>query len=420
MVAEIIAVGTELLLGQILNTNARYISRHMSELGIDVFYQTVVGDNAERLAAALECASGRADIIITTGGLGPTGDDLTKETIVKFCNLRCVTHKESLKKLEDWFLSHNIYMAENNLKQVEMPEGCIVLENSVGTAPGAVVESEKGIFIMLPGPPHEMEKMFESGVMPYLGTKSDSVIYSKTLRVFGIGESALEERLSELMRTRKNPSLAPYAKVGEVELRLTAKAESFDKAAEMIVPLENEVRSDLGEMIYAEDSDGSLEKTVCEILIKSGRKLALAESCTGGLTAQKITSVPGASECFEFGAVTYSNEQKIRVLGVSAETLKKYGAVSEQTALEMCKGVRECSGADFGIGITGIAGPGGGTPEKPVGLVYIGICGEGVHRAFGFNFAGSRDAVRARSAMQALDMVRRAALGLELLPKNVK
>ena len=220
------------------------------------------------------------------------------------------------------------------------------------------------------------------------------------------------------MTSGENPSLAPYAKVGEVELRLTAKADSRDAARGMLAPLEEKVRAVLGDMIYADGEENSLESTVCRILTEKGKKLALAESCTGGLTAQKITSVPGASDCFDFGAVTYSNAQKQRVLGVAAETLEKHGAVSEETALEMCRGVCECSGADFGIGITGIAGPGGGTAEKPVGLVYIGIYGNGVHRAFRFDFAGDRDTVRQRSSMHALDLVRRAALGLELMPKT--
>lgn len=418
MNAEIIAVGTELLLGQILNTNARYISRKLSEYGINVYYQTVVGDNPKRLSAALGAAADRAELIITTGGLGPTCDDLTKETIAQFCGLKCVTHEESLKRLRERFEKHGLYMAENNLKQAELPEGCIVLKNEKGTAPGAIIGNGKNTFIMLPGPPFEMEAMFDGEVCPYLEKHTDSVIFSKTLRVFGIGESALEEKLQKLMLSSVNPSLAPYAKVGEVELRLTAKADSRDAACGMLVPLEEKVRAVLGDMIYAEGEENSLESTVCRILTEKGKKLALAESCTGGLTAQKITSVPGASDCFDFGAVTYSNAQKQRVLGVAAETLEKHGAVSEETALEMCRGVCECSGADFGIGITGIAGPGGGTAEKPVGLVYIGIYGNGVHRAFRFNFAGDRDTVRQRSSMHALDLVRRAALGLELMPKT--
>lgn len=418
MNVEIIAVGTELLLGQILNTNARFISRRISEYGCNVFFQSVVGDNEERLLNALKIASERADIIITTGGLGPTSDDLTKETIAKFCGLKCIMHEESLERLKDRFEKRGMYMAKNNLKQAELPEGCIVLKNEKGTAPGAIIESEKGTFIMLPGPPFEMEAMFESGVIEYLKSKTDSIIYSKTLKVFGIGESALEEKLSELMHTQQNPSIAPYAKTGEVELRLTAKAETEEICLKMLEPLEEKVKAVLGDMVYAEGEDSSVESTLCELLTSRKMKMATAESCTGGMIAQKITSVSGASSCFDCGVVTYSNEQKQKILGVSTETLKSYGAVSEETALEMCKGVREISGADFGISVTGIAGPTGGTAEKPVGLVYIGICGENIHKAFKFNFAGDRDVVRKRTSLQALDMVRRAVLGIDLLPQQ--
>ncbi len=414
MNAEIIAVGTELLLGQILNTNARFLSQRLSQYGINVFYQTVVGDNKNRLMSALELASNRADLIITTGGLGPTGDDLTKETIAEFCGLKCVTHEESLVALKKRFEKNGMYMAANNLKQADMPEGCIVLENENGTAPGAIVETDKGIFVMLPGPPSEMEPLFDKKVCPYLETKTDKAIYSKSLRVFGIGESALDEKLNKLMTESTNPSLAPYAKMGEVVLRLTASAENMDEAQKKIMPLEEKVRESLGDMIYAEGDDNSLEATVCEILQKKGLKLATAESCTGGLLAGKITSIPGASACFDCGVVTYSNEQKNKLLGVEIKTLDEFGAVSKETALEMCAGVRKLAEADFGIGITGIAGPGGGTKEKPVGLVYVGICGNGIHKAFKLNLAGNRDVVRERSAMFALDLVRRVALGIEI------
>ncbi len=413
MNAEIIAVGTELLLGQILNTNAKYLSQRLSEFGFNLFFQTVVGDNKKRLLSALEIASGRADIIIATGGLGPTEDDLTKETIAVFCGLKCVTHEESLLALKKRFEEKGIYMAANNLKQVEMPEGAIVLKNENGTAPGAIIESEKGIFIMLPGPPKEMEPLFEKEVCPYLKTKTDGVICSKSLRVFGIGESALAEKLHKLMTESKNPSLAPYAKTGEVVLRLTASAETQDDAMKKIKPMEKAVRDALGNMIYGEGDENSLEAVVCDLLIKNGLKLATAESCTGGLLAEKITSVSGASACFDCGVITYSNEQKQKLLGVSGETLDKFGAVSEQTALEMCRGVRDIAQADFGIGITGIAGPSGGTEEKPVGLVYIGICGDNIHKVLRFNFAGNRDDVRQRAAMNALDLVRRAILETE-------
>lgn len=407
---EIISIGTELLLGQIVNTNARDISQMLSELGMGVYYTTVVGDNPERLMEALEIASKRADGIITTGGLGPTKDDLSKETIAKFCGLKCVPDEESRRRLEERFAKQNRYMPESNLKQADMPEGCIILKNDCGTAPGAIVESDKATIIMLPGPPHEMRAMLKSGVRPYLEQRADSVIKSKVLKVFGLGESAAEEKVGDLIENQQNPTIAPYAKTGEMEFRLTAKAENEQKAEGMLIPLEKQVRDIIGEYIYGEGEEMTLQQKVVELLRKSGKTLALAESCTGGLVAKKITDVSGASECFECGFVTYSNEQKIKRLGVSADTLEKYGAVSPQTAYEMCRGAKENGGADIGIGITGIAGPGGGTPEKPVGLVYIGICTDKIHATCRLQLAGDRDVVRERTSLYALDLVRRSLI----------
>lgn len=409
---EIISVGTELLLGQIVNTNAREISRLLSELGFNVYYTTVVGDNPERLKQALAIAAERADGIITTGGLGPTGDDLTKETIAQYCGLPCVMHEESRKNLEKYFADRGRYMPQNNLKQAEMPEGCIVLANPNGTAPGAIVETDKNVFIMLPGPPREMKAMLYDKVRLYLETKANCVIHSKSLWVFGMGESAVEEALKEPMQSMTNPTIAPYAKTGEVELRLTARAESVEEAEAMIKPLEETVRATLGDFVYAEGENANLQQTVVKLLCEKGLTVATAESCTGGLVAKKITEVAGASECFHCGVVTYSNDQKERLLGVQHETLEAYGAVSKETALEMSKGVREHAQSDIGIGITGIAGPGGGSAEKPVGLVYVSICAEGVHKAYRLNLGGSRDVVRERASLYALDMIRRAVLGI--------
>ncbi|MEG2669222.1 MAG: competence/damage-inducible protein A [Oscillospiraceae bacterium] len=409
---EIISVGTELLLGQIVNTNAQYLSRALSELGFNVFYTTVVGDNPQRLHDALKIASRRADAVITTGGLGPTGDDLTKETIAEFCGLKCVMHEESYQRLLERFKKSNSYMAQNNLKQAEMPEGCIVLKNDNGTAPGAIIEGENTIFIMLPGPPSEMKALFEAEVLPYLEQKAEAVIFSRSLRVFGLGESAIEEKLAELMATYSNPTLAPYAKIGEVELRLTAKAANIQEAEEMIKPLEKSIRENLGDMVYGVGDNVSMQEVVVEILREKNLKLTTAESCTGGLVAQNITSIPGASECFECGFVTYSNKKKTELLDVKAEILEKFGAVSEETALEMCYGAKCAAGADIAVSITGIAGPDGGSLEKPVGLVYIGICTNEIHKAYKFNFAGNRNVVRARTNLYALDLVRRTALGI--------
>ncbi len=414
MTFELLSVGTELLLGSIVNTNAQYLSRRLSELGFNVYYTTVVGDNPERLKAALEIAAGRADAVITTGGLGPTGDDLTKETIADYCGLKCVMDEESKRRIIERFSRGHMYMPESNFKQAEMPEGCIILQNDNGTAPGAIVESENCKFIMLPGPPSEMKPMFDDLVIPYLEQFSDGVIRSKSIRVFGLGESAVDEMLGDLINNSTNPTVAPYAKTGQVELRITAKADTVDKAKAMLEPVREQIESVLGDRVYGTGIDNSMENVVVGILRDKKLKATCAESCTGGLIAEKITRIPGSSDCFDCGYVTYSNVQKADMLGVSTETLKKYGAVSEQTALEMSRGARGRSGADIAVAVTGIAGPGGGTPDKPVGLVYISICAKGLHKAFKLNLNGSRENIRERVSLHALDLIRRCALGIEI------
>lgn len=411
---EIVSVGTELLLGSIVNTNAQYLSRRLSELGFNVFYTTVVGDNPERLKAALEIAAGRADAVITTGGLGPTVDDLTKETIAEYCGKKCVMDEESKQRIIDRFSKGSREIPENNYKQAEMPEGCIILKNNNGTAPGAVIEDERCIFIMLPGPPSEMKPMFDESVIPYLEKFSDGVIRSKSVRVFGLGESKVDEMLCDLMNESTNPTVAPYAKPGQVELRITAKSDTVESAKAMLRPMEQKIRDILGDRVYGTGIDNSLENVVVQLLREKGLTAVTAESCTGGLIAEKITRIAGSSECFGCGYVTYSNEQKTRLLGVKPETLQKYGAVSEQTALEMSRGALETSGADIAVSVTGIAGPGGGTDKKPVGLVYVSVCTKDVHKAFEYNFAGGRDMVRERTSLYALDLIRRCVLNLDL------
>ena len=414
MTFELLSVGTELLLGSIVNTNAQYLSRRLSELGFNVYYTTVVGDNPERLKAALEIAAGRADAVITTGGLGPTGDDITKETIAEYCGLKCVMDEESKQRIIERFSRGNMYMPESNFKQAEMPEGCIILRNDNGTAPGAIVESESSKFIMLPGPPSEMKPMFDEQVIPYLEKFSDGVIRSKSIRVFGLGESTVDEMLSDLINNSTNPTVAPYAKTGQVELRITAKADTVEEAKAMLRPMQEKIESVLGDCVYGTGIDSSLESVVVEILREKKIKMTCAESCTGGLIAEKITRIPGSSDCFDCGYVTYSNVQKADMLGVNPKTLNEYGAVSEQTALEMSRGARERANADIAVAVTGIAGPGGGTPEKPVGLVYISVCSKDVHRAFKLKINGSRENVRERASLYALDLIRRCALGIEI------
>lgn len=412
MTFELLSVGTELLLGSIVNTNAQYLSRRLSELGFNVYYTTVVGDNPERLKAALETAAGRADAVITTGGLGPTVDDLTKETIAEFCGVKCVPDEESKQRIIDRFSKGSREIPENNFKQAEMPEGCIILKNDNGTAPGAIIESENCTFIMLPGPPSEMKPMFDNSVAPYLEQFSDGVIRSKSIRVFGLGESKVDEMLGDLMNSSHNPTIAPYAKPGQVELRITAKADTVEKAKAMLLPVEQKIKEVLGDKVYGTGIDNSLENVAVTCLRENGLTAVTAESCTGGLIAEKITRIPGSSECFKCGYVTYSNEEKTKLLGVKKETLDKYGAVSKETALEMSLGARKNSGADIAVAVTGIAGPDGGSIDKPVGLVYVSICTKDFHKAYKFNFAGDRIMVRERTSLYALDLIRRCAKGI--------
>ena len=407
MNAEIIAVGTEILLGDIVNTNAQYISRELANLGINVYKQEVVGDNEERVLESFKNAFENSDIIITTGGLGPTPDDLTKEMAAKYFNKELVLHKESYENLKTFFDKGGRELVGSNEKQVYFPKDAIVLKNDQGTAPGAIIEGDKGKkIIVLPGPPREMKPMFDNYVVPYLKEFTDSVLVSKVLRTFGIGESRMAEIVNDLIVNQTNPTVAPYAKDIEAILRITAKAKNEKEAEELIKPVEKEIRRRLEEYIYGE-GETSLEEVVGELLVKKGIKIATAESCTGGMVAEKLINYAGISESFLEGAVTYSNEAKMKRLGVKKETLDKYGAVSKETAKEMAEGIAKVAGADLGVSTTGIAGPGGGTAEKPVGLVYIGVYYKGNCLVKEFNFTGNRNRVRVRTTMSALDLVRR-------------
>lgn len=410
MNVEIIGVGSELLLGQIANTDAQYISQRLSELGINVYYHTVVGDNHQRLLEALKIASGRADVIITTGGLGPTLDDLTKETVAEYLGLPLVLHQPSVEAIKEYFKKRNRVCTDNNLKQAMFPEQAIVLPNSEGTAPGAIIEKDDKIYIVLPGPPYELKPMFDNCVMPYLEQKSGQKIFSRVLKIYGMGESVVEEKIKDLLVHQSNPTIAPLVSFGEVTLRLTVKCERSEDPWPMIQPVEDEIRRRLGDVVYGVDQD-TLESVVVDLLKKNKATLAIAESCTGGLIANRITNVPGSSEVFIEGVVTYSNESKVKRLGVSEWTLKQYGAVSAETAQEMVKGILEKSGAEIGISVTGIAGPGGGTPNKPVGLVYIGIGQRnGEVKVQQYNFKGSREQIKRSVSSAALDSVRRLLL----------
>ncbi|MBL4937677.1 competence/damage-inducible protein A [Clostridium sp. YIM B02515] len=409
MRAEILAVGTEILLGDIVNTNAQYLSKRLADLGISVYHQTVVGDNEERLLKAYTQAFERADIVIATGGLGPTKDDLTKEIGAKYFNKELVLHNESLEYIEDYFKRLNRTMSEGNRKQALIPGGATVLPNPNGTAPGCIIEGNNKVLIMLPGPPKEMIPMFDNHAVRYLQKFSDGILVSKILRVSGLGESAMAEKVQDIIDKQTNPTVAPYAKDFEAILRITAKANTKEEAEKLIVPMEKEIRERLGDNIYAE-GETSLDFVVGEMLVKKNLTISTAESCTGGLLAGTLINYPGISTVFMEGAVTYSNEAKMKRLGVKGETLKKYGAVSEETAREMAVGIARAAGTNVGISVTGIAGPGGGTEEKPVGLVYVGMYINGETKVRELNMSGDRQKVRNRTVVNILDWLRRELL----------
>lgn len=406
MKAEIIAVGTELLLGQIVNTNARFIAQMLPLAGIDLFYQTVVGDNAGRLKQVMDIAFSRAQAVILTGGLGPTKDDMTKEAVAEYFGKKLVCDKASLKKIEEYFVKNGRKMTENNKKQAYMPEGCIILPNNNGTAPGCIIEENGKIAVMLPGPPNEMEPMFTESVMPYFLSKSEGKISSLSLRIMGVdgmGESKVESEIADLTLSL-NPTVATYAKTGEVEIRITAKSTAKEEAQAMIAPVAEEIRKRFGAYVY-----GSGNITMAEAAVKKLKehnlKVSAAESCTGGLLAGEITSVAGSSEVFEFGFVTYANRAKTALVDVSETILSSAGAVSEETARLMAEGARKKSGADIGVSATGIAGPGGGTEEKPVGLVYIALADKNGTKVKKLNLSGSREKVRRLTVINILAMI---------------
>ena len=407
MIAEILAVGTELLMGQIANTDAQYISRRLSELGVTIYRHTTVGDNPARVKEALAQALSRSDVVITTGGLGPTEDDLTKEMVAEYFGLEMRLDEKSLRAIEGYMNRIGRTMTENNYKQAYFPENAIIMENLCGTAPGCIVESAGKAVAVLPGPPHEMKDMFDRQLAPYLARRSGAHIESRFLRVFGIGESSLETQLIDLFHSA-NPTLALYCGAGEVQARISAMAEDASAALALIEPLEAEIRRRLGDHVYGEGVDNSVENVAFEALRARGEHVSFAESCTGGLLAARLVSLPGASEVLNEAHVTYSNAAKARLLGVKQTTLDAFGAVSSQCAVEMAEGVRRISGADWGVSTTGIAGPDGGSPEKPVGTVFIGLSSREGSFAQEFHFRGSRDWIRTLAASNAFNLLRLA------------
>ena len=392
MKAEIITVGTEILLGDILNTNCRYLSRELAAMGIEMYYQITVGDNEERLLKTLEESLNRSDIVICTGGLGPTEDDITKEVCAKYFGYELELHKPSLDAMIERFKHMNRVPTKNNEKQAYFPKEAYILKNDNGTAPGCIMEKEGKMIVVLPGPPKEMESMFENYVKPYLSKLTDDVIESEVLRIIGVGESKVENDILDIIDSQTNPTIATYAKGYECTLRITAKAKSVEEAKELIKPMSDEMKRRFGQSLYA-TGETSIEEVVAKMLVENNLKIAVAESCTGGMVSASLINYPGISSVFMEGCVTYSNEAKMKSLGVKKETLDVYGAVSDNCAKEMASGVAARYNTNVGIATTGIAGPGGGTDEKPVGLVYFGIYINGKVITKKYVFNGDRQGI---------------------------
>ncbi|WP_042273020.1 competence/damage-inducible protein A [[Clostridium] dakarense] len=405
MKAEIVTVGTEILLGDIVNTNSNYLAKELASSGTEVYYQISIGDNENRLLQVLDDSLKRSDIVITTGGLGPTDDDITKEVACKYFNQELILHEPSLNKIKSHFEKLNIELTENNKKQAYFPKNSIILENKNGTAPGAILKKDGKIIIVLPGPPREMIPMFENYVKPYLQNTTDSILESKVLRLFGIGESLLEDKIIDIIKEQSNPTIAPYVGDMDVTLRITAKAKDKKEANNLISEVEDKIRERVGEFIYAK-GDTSIEEVVAKLLVEKNMTISTSESCTGGLVSASLINYPGISSVFMEGCVTYSNEAKINRLGVKKETLDTYGAVSEQTAREMAEGIAKNFNTNIGLSTTGIAGPEGGSNDKPVGLVYIGIYINGKTIVNKFVFNGNRQQIRMRATKALLNELR--------------
>ncbi len=415
MNCEILAVGTELLLGNTVNTNASNLSLLLAELGVNVFWHTVVGDNPGRLAEAVSIAKGRADLIITTGGLGPTYDDLTKNVLADALGKTLVYHPEEDESIRRWFEKSGRQYTENNRQQAYLPEGCVVFHNDWGTAPGCAFEADGVRVIMLPGPPNECLPMFRHRAAPYLRSLSDETLVSRQIRVFGMGESHVEALFREEMEHMQNPTLATYAKAVDVMLRVTAKAKTEAEAAAMCQPVVDRVVKALGDRVYGVDVE-NLESAALPLLRKTHRTFAAAESLTGGLIGARFTALPGASEVYRGGAVTYCDEVKAGMLGVPEDVLAENGAVSEPVAAAMAQGVRIAAGADIGLSATGLAGP-DGDGVNPVGTVFVGLAAEdGVWvRHLTLGPGRGRNRIRELSASHAFDMLRRYLSGLPVV-----
>lgn len=409
MVVELISVGTEILLGNIVNTNAAFLSEKCAGLGLSCYYQSVVGDNEERLCRTIQTALDRSDIVILSGGLGPTQDDLTKECVAKVLGKKLVLDEHSRQRIEDYLTGRGYRITDNNWKQAYAPEGAIIVDNENGTAPGLIVPAEGKHILLLPGPPNELVPMFENQMMPYLNNLEPGIISSITVKLCGVGESQVETDILDMIEKQTNPTIAPYAKTGEVHLRVTAKAETEQEAYEMMQPVIRELQNRFGKHIYSLDEKVTLEKALVDMLIEKELTIGTVESCTGGMISARLTNVPGVSAVLKNCFVTYSNKAKMKLVGVKKETLEKHGAVSKQVAKEMAKGLANLHKTDVAIAVTGIAGPDGGSAEKPVGLVYIACHVCGVTTVKKYHFSGNRNKIRentvARALIQARDCI---------------
>jgi len=411
MIVELISVGTELLLGNIVNTNTQFLAEKCAFLGLSMYYQSVVGDNHDRLAEVIRTALGRSDIVILGGGLGPTEDDLTKETCAEVMGMPLVEDVHTRERIEEYMKNSGFQeIPENNWKQAMIPEGAVVLDNDNGTAPGLILEKDGKTAVLLPGPPNELYPMFMEQVYPYLQKRQPEVIRSQMIKVCSIGESAVEEKLIDLIDSQGNPTIATYAKTGEVHIRVTARAADEEEAKKLAKPVVKEIKNRLGDAVYSTKADETLEMSVVRLLKKYELTVTTAESCTGGLLAGRLLNVPGASDVFREGFITYSNKAKRKYLDVSKSTLKKYDAVSPQTAREMAAGGVFAADCDACVAVTGIAGPDGGTEEKPVGLVYIATYMKNQVTVEEHHFKGNRAKVREQAVVKALDLLRRSIL----------
>lgn len=412
MVVEIIAVGTEILLGNIVNTNSQFLAQKCAMLGLSMYYQSVVGDNRARLYDVIQKAKNRSDIIILTGGLGPTEDDITRDVCAEVFGRKLFIDEDVKKSIEDYFAAKKeIKVAASNIRQAMVPEGAKVLQNSNGTAPGLIIEAEDCRAILLPGPPNELIPMFENQVYPYLNGLDSEIIFSKTIKVCGVSESLAEEKILDIIDTQTNPTVATYAKTGEVHIRVTAKAATEEIAEKLMRPVVDEIYLRFGISIYSENEKESLEGCLVKLLKKHGLTISAAESCTGGMLASAIINVPGASEVIRESYITYCDEAKHKILGVPEEILEKYTAVSEEAAACMAEGCARVSGSNIAVSVTGVAGP-NDEGDKPAGLVYIGCAVKGRTYVQKFLFRGNRDKVRHSAVVKALDIVRRAVIEL--------